>query len=100
MKTNSQSTDNTKSIKRRVAYRFKLDFPNVPFTLRDLRNQKKRTVQYITIYKRVEKALKDGVITVVGEKPAKKGKEGRPQKVFSRVDAKTPVVSTEAAVTV
>jgi hypothetical protein len=73
------------STKSRVTYGFKLTFPSTPFTIRDLRNQKARKVSYITIYKRVEKGLKDGVLKVVSEVSAKGGSKGRPQKVFATV---------------
>lgn len=72
--------------KSKLVYGFKLTFPSTPFTLRDLRNQKKRMVSYITVRKRIEKALVDGVIAQVGEQPAVKG-VGRPQMVYSRIEA-------------
>jgi hypothetical protein len=77
----------------RAPYGFKLTFPSTPFTLRDLRNQKKRSVSYIAVYKRIEKALEEGVIAAVGEKPAKRGSRGRPQIVYTRADAKQVVIS-------
>ena len=70
--------------KKRINYGFKLDFPQNPFTLRQFRRQR-HDVSYITAYKRIEKALREGILTTVeGAKvsPAK-SKRGRPQKVYS-----------------
>jgi hypothetical protein len=73
------------SPKSRAKYGFKLVFPSEPFTIRDLRKQRCHKISYISIYKRVEKGLKDGVIKVVSEVSAKGGSKGRPQKVFATV---------------
>ncbi len=77
----------------RVTYGFKLDFPQKDFTLRDLRNMKGRKVKYITIYMRVKNALKNGEIAVVGKKAPKHTRKGRQELVYSRVNAKTAIVT-------
>ena len=48
---------------------------------------------YITAYKRVMKALENGLIEKTGLAPATGGKRGRPLVVFTRNDAKKVVVS-------
>jgi len=66
----------------RVKYGFTLKFPqSVGFTVSDLRRQKRGTISYITLKKRVEKAMADGVIFCIGKKTHKGS--GRPQQVFS-----------------
>jgi hypothetical protein len=79
--------------KNRITYGFKLDFP-AQFTLRELR-RKRHDLKYITLYKRVEKALKDGIITVVGKQEPKTARRGARQLIYARVNAK--VVSVTAA---
>ena len=71
------------SSKKRVEYGFNLVFPFKPFTLSDLRKQKKGEISYITLRKRVEKALSLGGLTVVGQRKCE-GK-GRPQAEYLRV---------------
>jgi len=64
----SKTTRKRKS-KSRVTYGFNLEFPSAPFTMRDLRKSKGYQVSYITLYKRLEKALKAGILHITGEKP-------------------------------
>ena len=93
--TNATPTAKTK----RATYGFKLDFPD-QFTLRQLRNMKGRKIQYITIYKRVEKALNLGEIVVVGTKQPDRVRKGRQELIYARVNAKTPVVTATPVVAV
>ena len=82
---------------KRAAYGFKLELPQ-KFTIRGLIRQKRGTIKYITLYKRVEKGLKDGTLAVGGTVTPKTAKRGRPETIFVRVNAKTPAVTTEVAV--
>jgi len=68
---------------KRAEYGFKLVFPFTPFTMSDLRKQKKGEISYITLRKRVEKALGMKELTVVGQR--KPDGRGRPQDEFLRV---------------
>jgi hypothetical protein len=73
------------SIKRRLPINFKLVFPDTPFTIRELRKQR-HDVSYIAAVKRVEKALKDGVLILLDKVPSRaKNATGRPQKVYAKV---------------
>lgn len=83
---------NTNTVKR-ASYGFNLDFPVTPFTIRGLHRQKRGTIKYITLYMRVKKALKDGVITVSGKADPKKTRKGRKELLFTRADAKTASVT-------
>ena len=83
---------------KRASYGFNLDFPSTPFTIRGLHRQKRGTIKYITLYMRVKKALKDGVITVSGKADPKKTRKGRKELLFVRGDVKTIVTATKAAV--
>jgi hypothetical protein len=82
--------------KNRVAYGFALEFPQ-RFTMRQLANGRK--VQYITLYKRVQKALQNGELIVAGKQDFtvshKKKSKGRQQLIYQRVNAKTSTVTTE-----
>lgn len=79
------NTVTTKS--KRVTYNFKLEFPT-EFTMRELRQKKSHKVSYITLYKRVENALKKGTLEIVGNKPQAKARRGRKELVYRRADAK------------
>lgn len=83
------------SNQKRVTYGFKLDFPAV-FTLSELKRQKRNTVSYITLRKRVEKALKEGVIIPMGKQAPKVARKGRQELIYQRVNAQTPIVVVEA----
>lgn len=82
-----------KTNKKRATYGFQLNFPET-FTMRQLRNLKGRSIKYITLYKRVESALKSGVIVVTGKQEPKNARKGRKELIYSRVNAKTVVVAT------
>jgi len=90
--------DNVETVKvkskKRVAYGFKLDFPQT-FTLRQLRNLKSRKVSYITIYMRVKKALAAGQIAVVGKQAPKTARKGRQELIYQKVE--TPATPASAA---
>lgn len=88
------NTDTTKS--KRVTYNFKLEFPT-EFTLRDLRQKKSHKVSYITLYKRVENALKKGTLEIVGNKAQAKARRGRKELVYRRTDAKVNVATEVVA---
>jgi hypothetical protein len=80
---------NTETKKQRVAYNFVLEFPDIPFTVTDFKDiEKYRTVSYITLKKRVNKAIKDGELKLSGLRPAKKG---RPQLLYTKLDVNTIV---------
>jgi hypothetical protein len=82
---------NTETKKQRVAYNFELEFPDIPFTVADFKTiEKYRTVSYITLKKRVNKAIKDGELRLSGLKPAARG---RPQLLYTKADVNT-IVST------
>jgi hypothetical protein len=80
---------------KRATYGFALEFPKT-FTMRQLRNLKGRKIQYITLYMRVKKALKDGEIVVTGKAEPARNRKGRKELVFTRADALTPVVTATA----
>ena len=84
-------------IAKRVKYGFALDFP-AQFTMRQLRNLKGRKVKYITLYMRVQKALKAGQLVVSGVKTPDKARRGAREKIYQRADAKVTSVSTSAPV--
>lgn len=69
---------------KRVPYGFKLNFP-AEFTMRELRKLKSHKVKYITLYMRVQKALKAGTVVPVGEKVPDHAKRGRRELVFRTV---------------
>lgn len=75
---------------KRVTYNFKLEFPN-EFTMQELRKKKLNKVSYITLYKRVENALKKGTLEIVGNKPQAKARRGRKELVYRRADAKVSI---------
>ena len=79
------NTDTTKP--KRVTYKFKLEFPTL-FTMRELRQKKSHKVSYITLYKRVKNALKNGTLEIVGNKAQAKARRGRKELVYQRADAK------------
>lgn len=93
--TNTTETSETK--KKRIKYGFKLEFPSKPFTVATLRSTGAHP-SYITAYSRVRKALKSGLIEIVGEKTPKSKRRGRRETIYSRVNAKTAVISTEQPV--
>lgn len=72
---------------KRVTYKFKLEFPTL-FTMRELRQKKSHKVSYITLYKRVKNALKNGTLEIVGNKAQAKARRGRKELVYQRADAK------------
>ncbi len=79
----------------RAPYGFKLPFP-AKFTLSKLAETaaaKAFNIKYITLYKRVEKALEAGEITIVGEATPSETRRGRRETLYSRVDAKVVAVS-------
>ena len=78
--------------KTRIKYGFKLEFPEKPFTVKLLTSRGARP-NYITAYKRVQKALSDNLIEVVGELTPKTKRRGAREKIYARVNATTPVVS-------
>jgi hypothetical protein len=86
------NTTKTKTTKKRAPYGFELKFPN-KFTIGQLRKNK-RNIAYITLYKRVEAALKDGSIVPVGVEEPNSKRVGRPQMIYKRVDAKVSLVSS------
>ena len=80
---------NTETKKQRVAYNFELEFPDIPFTVADFKTiEKYKTVSYITLKKRVNKAIKDGELKLSGLKPAARG---RPQLLYTKADVNTIV---------
>jgi hypothetical protein len=82
---------NTETKKQRVAYNFELEFPDIPFTVADFKTiEKYKTVSYITLKKRVNKAIEDGELKLSGLKPAARG---RPQLLYTKADVNT-IVST------
>jgi hypothetical protein len=82
---------NTETKKQRVVYNFELEFPDIPFTVADFKTiEKYKTVSYITLKKRVNKAIKDGELKLSGLKPAARG---RPQLLYTKADVNT-IVST------
>ena len=85
------------SNQKRVTYGFKLDFP-AQFTLQDLLRQKRNTVSCITLRKRVEKALKDGELLVLGKQTPKVARKGRKALIYQRVNAQKVIQVTEAPV--
>lgn len=88
------NTDTTKP--KRVTYKFKLEFPTL-FTMRELRQKKSHKVSYITLYKRVENALKNGTLEIVGNKAQAKARRGRKELVYQRADAKVNPASEVVA---
>jgi tRNA(Ile)-lysidine synthase TilS/MesJ len=75
---------------KRVTYNFKLEFPT-EFTMQELRKKKLNKVSYITLYKRVENALKKGTLEIVGNKLQEKARRGRKELVYRRADAKVSI---------
>jgi hypothetical protein len=81
--------------KRRVRYNFTLKLPIGAFTLRQLM-QLNRRKSYITLNKRINKMISDGLIANCGT-VHKKGKLGRSVKQYAKVQY---TVGTEDANTV
>jgi hypothetical protein len=93
------SNDTTNTTKR-IKYGFKLEFPEKPFTVKLLTSRGARP-SYITAYKRVQKALADNLIEVVGEVTPKSKRRGAREKLYSRINAKkASVTATTASVEV
>lgn len=76
---------------RRAPYRFKLEFPSKPFTIHNLMKGTEHKTRYITLRKRLEKAVDVGELVIVGR--ATRNGRGRPSIVF----AKPPVAAAVAA---
>lgn len=91
------ATPATKTTKSRAEYGFELNFPSKPFTMKKLKALKGGKVQYITIYMRIKKALREGIIEVVGKQTPKTKRKGRQLLVYSRVNAKTTVVTATSS---
>lgn len=87
----------TPNTAKRATYGFKLEFPET-FTMASLLRQKRGTISYITLHKRVEKAVKLGQLTVTGKKDPKVVRKGRKELLYTRVNAMTPSVTTSNAV--
>lgn len=77
----------TKPKNNRVQYNFLLKFPTKPFTLQQLM-KKYPKVQYITLYMRVKKAIKQSKLVELGVYPVE-GKLGRHEKLYSAVQVVT-----------
>ena len=92
MQNETHTTTEKKS--NRAPYGFKLEFPN-SFTMRDLRQQKSHKVKYITLYKRVKKALDNGEIAITGAKAPKNKRRGAREFIYSRINAESSVLSTQ-----
>lgn len=84
-----------KAKSKRVAYRFTLKLPEV-FTIRQLQRAKRGTVQYITLYKRIEAMLAKGEVKVVGQFRAK-AKRGRLQTVYTLANVENVQLALENA---
>jgi hypothetical protein len=82
--------------KTRIKYGFKLDFPETPFTLKNLLSRGAHP-QYITAYMRVKNALKAGTIVVAGVKAPTATRRGRKELVYRRSDAKVATLSVSTA---
>lgn len=81
--------------KTRIKYRFTLEFPTKPFTLKSLTSRGAHP-QYITAYMRVKNALKSGTLIVVGRKIPTEPRHGRRELLYCRADAKVPTLSAAA----
>lgn len=79
----------------RAKYRFKLNFPARPFTIHSLMEKTGRKTRYITLRKRIEKAVEGGELVVVGKAP-REGR-GRPADVFAKAPIAAKVVAKSAA---
>lgn len=93
MSNNANMSNKTSTSSKRIKYGFTLNFPSKPFTVKSLTSTGNHP-KYITAYMRVQKALADGTITVVGEKTPNKARRGRKELIFTRADAKTAVTLT------
>jgi hypothetical protein len=82
---------------KRIKYGFKLEFPEKPFTVKLLTNRGARP-SYITAYKRVQKAISDNLIEVVGEMTPKTKRRGAREKIYARVNAETVMITATPAV--
>jgi hypothetical protein len=76
----------------RLEYAKPLTVPNTAkFTLKQLRAAN-RGVKYITMYVRIQKAIKGGLLHVVGETRGKDtGRRGRSAKQFARVEGQAVI---------
>lgn len=90
--TVATATATTTTGSKRIKYGFTLNFPSKPFTVKSLTSTGNYP-KYITAYKRVTKALADGIITIVGEKTPAKARRGAREVLYARADAKTTLVS-------
>lgn len=89
----------TRPTKKRATYGFKLDFP-ATFTMRELRKTTHHKKSYICLYKRVEKAVKDGEVIELGKKTPDQLRKGRKEMIYQRVNvaAVAPADHTTAEV--
>ena len=90
--SNKTAATATATANKRIKYGFTLNFPSKPFTVKSLTSTGNHP-KYITAYMRVQKALADGTITVVGEKAPVKARRGAREILYTRADAKATVVS-------
>ncbi len=78
----------TTNTTKRVPYGFKLNFP-AKFTVQQLVKLKNHEVSYITLYKRVQKALDAGIVEPdPAPGPLHPSHKGRRQIVYLRTNAK------------
>jgi hypothetical protein len=80
----------THPLKKRATYGFKLDFPPV-FTMRELRKTVHHKKSYICLYKRVEKAIKDGEVVELGKKNPDQLRKGRKETIYQRVNVQSVI---------
>ena len=77
----------------RVEYGFELNFPNKPFTVKQLANIKHNTVKEITLYVRIQKALKTGVLEIAGKRVPTEARKGRQEILYRRTNVGAAVTS-------
>jgi hypothetical protein len=103
--TATNATATAKTNAARVSYGFNLTFP-AKFTMSKLiadqaynaKRANRVAPQYITLYMRVKKALKDGVIVVAGKQKPKASRKGRQELIYVRANAKTTSVTAGSPV--
>lgn len=88
----SNKSNTTEKKNKRIKYGFKMEFPTKPFTVANLQATGAHP-KYITAYARVQKALKAGLLEVVGEKTPKVKRRGARELLYQRVNAKETLVT-------
>ncbi len=86
--TENNTLGNTESKGARIQYGFTLNFPD-RFTIKSLSDSCNGKVKYITLYSRVKKAIREGVVVEDRLQVPSNKVRGRRKMIYVRTDAKS-----------